>query len=114
MIKSIMVPVRGDGMVATVLAHAAELAKKHDAQVNVVHCRAQAKDLLPPRLSLNEFARKVMMERASELANRQEDHLRSIFRRLSREFGLTEEARADGTVSCTFSEEAGRMADVVK
>ena len=28
MIKSILVPVRGDGMVATVLGHAAELAQK--------------------------------------------------------------------------------------
>ena len=80
MIKSILVPVRGDGMVATVLAHAAELAKQHSAQVEVVHCRAQASDLMPPGLSINEFARKVMMEQAAELANRQEDHLRSILR----------------------------------
>ena len=94
MIKSILVPVRGDGMVATVLAHAAELAKKHNAQVDVVHCRAQAHDLMPPGLSLNEFARKVMMEQAAELANRQEDHLRGILRRLSRDFGLTDRAQS--------------------
>jgi hypothetical protein len=43
MLKSILVPVRGDGMVATVLAHAAALALQHDAQVNVVHCRASLK-----------------------------------------------------------------------
>ena len=47
MIRSILVPVRGDGMVATVLAHAAQLARQHKAQVNVVHCRAQAKDMVP-------------------------------------------------------------------
>jgi len=63
MLKSILVPVRGDGMVATVLAHAAELAKKHGALVNVVHCRAQAKDMMPRGISLNDFARKVMLER---------------------------------------------------
>lgn len=114
MIKSILVPVRGDGMVATVLAHAAELAKQHQAQVNVVHCRAQAKDLMPQGIPLNDFARKVMMEQASELANRQEDHLRGILRRLAREFGLQDEADADGSVICTFAEEQGRMADVVK
>ncbi|WP_420862201.1 universal stress protein [Algirhabdus cladophorae] len=114
MIKSILVPVRGDGMVATVLAHAAELAKRHEAQVNVVHCRAAASDMMPQGVSLNDFARKVMLEQASELANRQEDHLRGILRRLSREFGLTEDASTHGTAFCTFAEEQGRMADVVR
>jgi nucleotide-binding universal stress UspA family protein len=114
MIKSILVPVRGDGMVATVLGHAAELAKKHNAKVDVVHCRAQAHDLMPPGLSLNDFARKVMMEQAAELANRQEDHLRGILRRLSRDFGLTDKPISGGFATCTFSEKEGRMADVVK
>ncbi len=114
MLKSILVPVRGDGMIGTVLAHAAELAKQHQSQVNVVHCRVQAKDLLPQGISLNEFARKVMMEQASELANRQEDHLRGILHRLAREFGLKENADTEGDAICTFSEEQGRMADVVK
>ncbi len=113
MMKSILVPVRGDGMIATVLAHAAELAKQHSAQVNVVHCRAQPKDLMPQGIPLNDFARKVMMEQAVELANRQEDHLRGIMRRLAREFGLTEDG-ADDTAMCSFREEQGRMADVVK
>jgi nucleotide-binding universal stress UspA family protein len=114
MIKTILVPVRGDGMVATVLAHAAELAKTHDAQVNVVHCRAQAKDLMPQGIPLNDFARKVMIEQASELANRQEDHLRGILHCLARDFGLSEDASAKDTATCTFLEEHGRMADVVK
>ena len=114
MIKSILVPVRGDGMVATVLAHAAELAKKHDAKVNVVHCRAQAKDMMPQGMPLSDFARKVMMEQASELANRQEDHLRGILHRLARDFGLNDESAANGGVTCTFTEVHGRMADVVK
>jgi nucleotide-binding universal stress UspA family protein len=114
MLKSILVPVRGDGMVATVLAHAAELAKQHAAQVNVVHCRAQAKDLMPQGISLNDFARKVMMEQASELANRQEDHLRGILHRLAREFGLSDDASGTAAANCTFAEEHGRMADVVK
>lgn len=114
MIKSILVPVRGDGMVATVLAHAAQLARKHGAKVNVVHCRAQAKDLMPQGMPLGDFARKVMMEQASELANRQEDHLRGILHRLARDYGLNDDPNATGEVSCTFTEEQGRMADVVK
>lgn len=114
MLKSILVPVRGDGMVATVLAHAAELAKQHQAQVNVVHCRAQANDLLPQGIVMNDFARKVMMEQAVELANRQEDHLRKILHRLAGDFGLEENASTPDVAVCTFAEEPGRMADVVK
>ncbi|MEM6374518.1 MAG: universal stress protein [Pseudomonadota bacterium] len=114
MIKSILVPVRGDGMVATVLAHAAKLAQRHEAQVNVVHCRAQPKDLIPQGIPLNDFARKVMLEQAGELANRQEDHLRKILHRLASDFGLSEDASAEGKATCTFAEEQGRMADVVK
>ena len=114
MLKSILVPVRGDGMVATVLAHAAELAKQHQAQVNVVHCRAQANDMIPPGIALSDFARKVMMEQAVELANRQEDHLRKILHRLAQDFGLQENAIEDGAATCTFAEAHGRMADVVK
>lgn len=114
MLKSILVPVRGDGMVATVLAHAAELAKQHQAQVNVVHCRAQANDLIPPGIALSDFARKVMVEQAVELANRQEEHLRKILHRLAQDFGLEENAIVDGTATCTFAEVHGRMADVVK
>ncbi|MBN2760969.1 MAG: universal stress protein [Rhodobacteraceae bacterium] len=114
MLKSILVPVRGDGMVATVLAHAAELARQHYAQVNVVHCRAQANDLMPQGIPLNDFAKKVMMEQAVELANRQEDHLRGVLHRLARDFGLSEDVSEDGKVVCTFTEEQGRMAEVVK
>lgn len=114
MIKTILVPVRGDGMVATVLAHAAEMAKQHRAQVNVVHCRARPKDLLPQGVPLSEFARKVMFEQASELADRQENHLRGILRRLAAEFGLSENSNAVSSALCTFTEEQGRMADVVK
>ncbi|MEM6941672.1 MAG: universal stress protein [Pseudomonadota bacterium] len=114
MLKSILVPVRGDGMVATVLAHAAELAKQHNAHVQVVHCRAQPQDLIPQGIPLSGFARKTMYEQAGELANRQEEHLRGILRRLARDFGLAEGGTSDETADCTFIEEQGRMADVVK
>ena len=73
-----------------------------------------AKDLMPQGIALNDFSRKVMIEQASELANRQEDHLRGILHRLAREFGLSEDATAQDMATCSFVEEQGRMADVVK
>lgn len=114
MLRSIMVPVRGDGMVSTVLGHAAELAKQHGSHVSVVHCRAPVKDMMPPGIPLPEFARKAVIEQASELANQQEDHLRRILHRLAREFGLEEGAPREGAATCAFSEEHGKMADVIK
>ena len=113
MLKSILVPVRGDGMVATVLAHAAELAKQHHAHVKVVHCRTQPKDLIPSGVPLPDFVRQTVMEQAGELANRQEDHLRGILHRLAGDFGISETS-TDGGATCDFSEHQGRMADVVK
>ena len=114
MLRSILVPVRGDGMVATVLGHAAELARQHQAHVSVVHCRAPVVDMLPPGIPLPEFARKAMLQQAAELANQQEDHLRRILHRLAKDFGLEEGAQRDGATTCTFTEEPGKMADVVK
>lgn len=113
MIKSVLVPVRGDGMVATVLAHAAAIAKAHQAHVNVVHCRPRPKDLIPAGVPLPEFMRNTMLEQANALATRQEDHLRGILHRLAAEFGLREDG-ADGAADCSFAEQHGRMADVVK
>ncbi|MEL7232669.1 MAG: universal stress protein [Pseudomonadota bacterium] len=113
MIKSILVPVRGDGMVATVLAYAAEIAKRHNAHVKVVHCRPRPKDLIPAGVPLPDFMRQSMLSQANDLATRQENHLRGILHRLAAEFGLKEDG-ADGTARCTFIEEPGRMADIVK
>ncbi|WP_254702322.1 MULTISPECIES: universal stress protein [unclassified Roseivivax] len=101
-------------MVSTVLAHAAELAKRHSARVNVVHCRVQAKDMIPQGFAMPEFARKTMMSQAVELADRQEEHLRKILHKLAAEYGLKEGAATDGSVTCTFSEEPEKMADMVR
>jgi nucleotide-binding universal stress UspA family protein len=101
-------------MVATVLGHAAELAKQHGAHVSVVHCRAQPKDLMPPGIPLPDFARKSVLAQAVELSDRQEEHLRRILHRLAREYGLEESEPHEGAATCTFREEQGKMADVIK
>lgn len=115
MLKKILVPVRGDGMVGTVLGHASELAKQHKAHVVVAHCRAKATDYMPYGVPLPNFARETMLKQAHELADRQEEHLRKILHRLAGDFGLTEsEADLGEAATCTFIEETGRMADVIK
>ena len=115
MLSKILVPVRGDGMVGTVLGHAAELAKRHRAHVVVAHCRAQASDLMPQGVPLPSFARETLVQQAHELADRQEEHVRKILTRLTRELGLAEGAARRGEIgTCEFVEENVRMADLIK
>ncbi len=115
MLRKILVPVRGDGMVATVIGHAAALARRHQAHVVVAHCRAQPEDMLPYGVPMPAFARETILRQAHELADQQEDHLRKVLRRLAQEFGLEEAAPTFGDApSFEFVEEKGRMADVVK
>ena len=47
MIHKILVPVRGDGKGDNVLAHAAALARRFSAHIEVTHCRPRPQDLLP-------------------------------------------------------------------
>jgi nucleotide-binding universal stress UspA family protein len=113
-LRTLLVPVRGDGMVATVLAHAARIAHRHHAHVSVVHCRAEARDMIPRNVAMPGFVRRASMEQAGELADRQEEHLRRILHRLAAEYGLAESAPRAGAATCAFSEKKGRMADVIR
>ena len=113
MLSKILVPVRTDGMVGTVMGHAAELAKRHDAHVSVVHCRTRPGDLIPQGALLRGFAKHVAMAQTTELADRQEDHLRRILGRLARDFGLEEGAPRTGAATCELVEYEGTLADVV-
>ncbi|MER0238558.1 universal stress protein [Fulvimarina sp. MAC8] len=115
MLSKILVPVRGDGMVATVMGHAAELAKRHKAHVLVVHCRMQPSDLIPQEVLLPRFARQAMVRQASEHADSQEKHLRGVMHRLARDFGLEEgPPRIGEAATCEFVEGSNKMADVIK
>lgn len=115
MLSKILVPVRGDGMVGTVLGHAAALARRHKAHVLVVHCRPPPRDLIPHNSLLPSFARQTFLSQAEELADRQEDHLRRSLHVLAAEYGLEEgEPRTGEAATCEFVEEPGKMADVVK
>ena len=68
MLCGILVPAQKDGMVETVLGHAAALARQH---IVVAHCRAQADDLMPYGMPLPAFACKTMLKQARELADQQ-------------------------------------------
>jgi nucleotide-binding universal stress UspA family protein len=115
MLARILVPVRGDGMGETVLAHAAALAHRHRAHIVVAHCRARPEDMMPQGLSLPSFARANIIAQAAELANQQETALREALHTMAGTLDLTETDKPDGTAATVeFREEFGRMADIIK
>lgn len=115
MLRKILVPVRGDGMVETVLGHAAALARRHGAHIVVAHCRALPSDFMPYSRPLRAFVRDTVLEQVRELADQEETQLREDLHRLAEKFGLTETDRPDGTQATVgFVEEFGHVADIVK
>jgi len=117
-IAKILVPVRGDGKGETVLAHAALIAKRHNAHVEAVHCRARPQDLIPYGVVVPSALRKQIEAQAVELANAEEANLLNLFRDLMARLGL--ELVEQGTVPPTdkptagWYEEQGKQMDVIK
>jgi nucleotide-binding universal stress UspA family protein len=115
MLSRILVPVRGDGMGETVLAHAASLAHRHRAHIVVAHCRPQPADMVPHGIPLPAFARETILKQAVELADQEEQGLREALHERALALDLQETETPDGTrATIQFTEEQGRMADVIK
>ncbi|HUH04261.1 MAG TPA: universal stress protein [Kofleriaceae bacterium] len=47
MLRTILMPVRGDGKGEGVLDHALAVARRFNAHISVVHCRPRPEDMLP-------------------------------------------------------------------
>lgn len=115
MLARLLVPVRGDGMGETVLAHAAALAHRHKAHIAVAHCRARPEEMVPYSTLLPAFARETIVKQAAELADQEETALRATLHAKATDLGLSETEAPDGsTATLTFIEEVGSMLDVIK
>lgn len=115
MLARILVPVRGDGMGETVMQYAASLAHRHKAHVVVAHCRAKPDDMVPYSTLLPSFARDTIMSQAAELADQEEESLRTALRESARSLELEEtEAPVSTRATVQFIEEFGRMADIIR
>jgi len=116
-IAKILVPVRGDGKGDNVLAHAAAIARGHNAHIEVVHCRARPKDLIPYGVVVPHALRVQIERQAVELANAEEANLQEEFRALAKKLGL--EIIESGTPprdrpTAGWFEEQGKQMDVIK
>ncbi len=120
-IAKILVPVRGDGKGENVLAHAAAVARRHNAHIEVMHCRARPQDMIPYGVAVPAALRKRLEAQVVELANAEEASLEALFRDLMGRLGL--ELIETGTPprdwardrpSAGWCEEQGKQMDVIK
>jgi nucleotide-binding universal stress UspA family protein len=114
-IRKILVPVRGDGKGDNVLAHAAALAHRHKAHIEVVHCRARPEDLMPYGVAIPDYLRKQIIQQSYKVADQEEEGLREELRALAGSLRLTlSEHNGIEHATVTFVEAPGRQVDVIK
>jgi nucleotide-binding universal stress UspA family protein len=116
-IAKILVPVRGDGKGENVFAHAAAIARRHNAHVEAVHCRARPADMIPQGLFVPAMLRKQIQAQVVELADTEEASLQQLFSDLMGRLGL--ELVETGTPphdrpTAGWCEEQGKQMDVIK
>lgn len=116
-VAKILVPVRGDGKGENVLAHAAAVARRHNAHIEAVHCRARPADMIPVGVAVPRALHAQIEAQAIELANAEEASLQGLFRELIGRLGL--EMVELGTPprdrpSAGWCEEQGKQMDVIK
>ena len=115
-IRRILVPVRGDGKGEGVLDHAVSLARRFQAHVDVLHCRARPEDMLPFGVSVPAMLRKDILASAGTVADQEERKVRDLFDAYCERNGLTVVDGPSGPadqVSLSWREKAGKQAAVI-
>ena len=113
-LHTIVVPVRGDGKGDNVLAHAAALARRHAAQVKVVHCHPKPDDLMPYGVVIPQVLRSQIEEVAQRNVDVTRDQLDDEFRTLATDFGLLIQDPVAGRATAEFHSYEGKQVDAVR
>jgi nucleotide-binding universal stress UspA family protein len=115
MLRKIIVPVRGDGMIETVLGHATALARHHGAHIVVAHCRKRGEEMRNYSRALPAFARTTFLEQSEALADQEEQAVREQLHAFALSLDIEEtDTPEPGKPSISFVEEIGTMADIIK
>lgn len=115
MIRKILVPVRGDGKGDNVLAHAAALAHRFSAHIEVTHCRPRPEDLIPFGVPIPEALRRQLVQNTYALADQEEQGLKDEVHALAAKLDLDDTGQNIGDrATVSFVEEVGRQVDVIK
>ena len=115
-LRSILVPVRGDGMGEGVLDHALCLAKHHKAHLEVLHCRPKPEDMIPYGVPIPASLRNSLVASARGLADEEEGQVRKLFDDYCARRGVVEVDDfpwPEDQVSATWREATGKQANVI-
>ncbi|TDL81154.1 universal stress protein [Palleronia sediminis] len=115
MIRKLLVPVRGDGKGDNVLAHAAALARRYKAHVEILHSRARPEDWIPYGVHVPAFLKKQMLEQAAQVADSEEAGMRDELRVLAEKLNLDLDGAPEGqTATASWLEDKGRQVDTIR
>lgn len=115
-LRTILVPVRGDGKGEGVLDHALSLAERHNAHLEVLHCRPRPGDMIPYGVLVPDSLRDTIRTSATALADEEEAKMRKLFEDYCAKRGVDEVKKAPwphDKVSATWCEATGKQADVI-
>ena len=118
-IKSILAPVRGDGMGEAVMSLAIAIGRVFDAHIDVIHVHAKPQDMIPFGVPVPRALKKTILEAAGNVAQQEEGKLRELFEAYCGEQGV-EVSPDDATdvppdkLSLSWREEAGKQAVILR
>lgn len=113
-LHTIMMPVRGDGRGPMLFAHAAALAKRFGAHVQVVHCHPNAADMMPYGVVIPGFLRKQIEEATQRRADSEEHFVHELFAADAAKHGVPEQGPELGKATAAFREYEGKQVDAVR
>lgn len=113
-LKKIVVPVRGDGKGDNILRHAAVLAHRFSAHLDVTHVRPAAEDMIPFGVAVPDLLKRQILESAKSQADFAEQKLREELHELAAELNLVTTEAPDGNrATVSFTEAKGRLVDMI-
>jgi len=118
-IKSIIVPVRGDGKGDSVLSLALAVGRIFGSHIDVLHVHARPEDMIPYGVPVPGLFRDTIMEAAGNIAHQEEARLRALFDEYCATRNV-EVVPADATeypldrLSMSWREESGKQAAVIQ
>jgi len=115
-IRTILLPVRGDGKGEVVLDHARLIASRFNTHIDVIHARAKPTDMLPFGVLTTDSMRETILEAAEAQAEAEEDRVRDLFKAYCEKNNLlVSDTAGDGSsnVSVSWHEETGKQANLI-
>lgn len=115
-IKTILVPIRGDGKGEGVLDHAFAVASRFGAHIEAIHAQPKPEEYLPFGTLISGGMKETILQSAQANAKEEETHFRSLFNEYctTKKLTILEKPPSPGNqVTASWREQAGKQAYVI-